>query len=424
MSIICDSTVLLTDLPTLTPTTHQNNVIRLQVSSSIVSSRGPLISLPKNLCNYPNIQQLDFSFNQITESFNMSDLFCTNTKLKTIDFSNNFLTSMPAIDTETFVNFPKAITSMDFSLNQITEVDLWPLFVRTGSLLTIDMSNNQIADYTNMVPISVASFTTPPDPRYFNLDNNDLTYLSDLLLEQYGACSTNGTSRNYFIVAISNLLLTNNPLVCNCQSYQLISYIQDWIVSFPELNDGEALLNQAVCAQPVTVPLQSYLSASFDDYSNCEDYTLPIITDIFCSLTENDTRVTLVPPTYWTTTTTTRPSANGNSNQGRSASIASSWYIILGVVLGIVAVLAVVITIAYRLRSKFSVPNLTDPNNPKKSYEQMKGNTERLSEKNFKLNSMNGIDEHQRVLSNDFEQRKRKQKFGILFFRIMVNIIS
>ncbi|CAF4389735.1 unnamed protein product, partial [Adineta steineri] len=97
---------------------------------------------------------------------------------------------MPMIDAKVFLNFSTTIQSMNFSSNQITDVDLWPLFVKTQNTMTIDLSHNLIRNYTNEIPISLSQFTETPDPRYFYLNDNQIERISDLLLEQYGACET------------------------------------------------------------------------------------------------------------------------------------------------------------------------------------------------------------------------------------------
>ncbi|CAF4910078.1 unnamed protein product, partial [Rotaria sp. Silwood2] len=113
--------------------------------------------------------------------------------------------------------------------------------------MAIDMSNNLIINYTNEVPIYVKQFTETPDPRNFYLDNNQIERLSDILLEQYGACSTiSSLSTAYFLVGISNILLTNNPLICDCESYYLVTFINDRLSDFPDIKNGSALLTQAV----------------------------------------------------------------------------------------------------------------------------------------------------------------------------------
>lgn len=154
--IICNSSSSLTQLPALQPSSLQTNVLQLHISSSIPNAKGPLISLPSNICSYPNIAILDLSYNNINGLVNTSQLAClastliqvdfsynsineiddnlfkSNQNLQTINFSHNNLTLMPLIDGETFVTFPSSIISMNFSYNQITSVDFWPLFVRTG----------------------------------------------------------------------------------------------------------------------------------------------------------------------------------------------------------------------------------------------------------------------------------------------------
>jgi len=180
--------------------------------------------------------------------------------------------------------------------------------------MVIDMSYNYINNYTNIIPVSVEQLTETPDPRYFYLNNNNLTYFSDLLLEQYGACSTlNPLSTAYFIVGISNVLLTNNPLICDCQSYHLITYIKFNIDDFPEIDDGSALITEATCSVPIG---EKYILTNFNASDNCENYTLPNMTNIFCSLDGNNATVTLAPPTYSLSTTTT----NGYETTGSTVS--------------------------------------------------------------------------------------------------------
>ncbi len=156
LSIICNSTLSLTQLPTLIPNTLQSSVTHLRIISSIANTKGPLIRLPTNICSYPNLTILDLSLNNIRGFLNTSELSCLSSKLIHIDFSyNNIntidisffeitrilqsinlsynnLTTMPSITQETFLNFPSTIQSMNFSFNQIINVDFWPLFVRTG----------------------------------------------------------------------------------------------------------------------------------------------------------------------------------------------------------------------------------------------------------------------------------------------------
>jgi hypothetical protein len=298
--------------------------------------------------------------------------------------------------------------------------------------MTIDMSYNLIENYTNNIPITLEQFTETPDPRYFYLNNNHLTYLSDLLLEQYGACSTtNPISTAYFIVGISNLLLTNNELICNCQSYNLITYINDDISDFPEISNGTALLTQTTCSQPTSMAGQPYLSTNFIEYDNCQNYTLPNITDIFCSFNPNDTSITLTPPTYWPSTTTTIQYVTNGSTQitngstqinesSNSSSISLSWYIILGVVLGLVVILAIIISICYlcrdkflpkKYRSKFLKHVRTNGINPNDSYQSIIRNSENLSEKD--LNKPHRASMSTSTHEID-EQEKRTQQLVLL----------
>jgi hypothetical protein len=172
--------------------------------------------------------------------------------------------------------------------------------------MTIDMSHNLITNYTNNIPVDINQYTNTPDPRTLYLNNNQLNRLSDLLLEQYGACSTvSFTSTAYFVVGISNVLLTNNPLICDCQSYNLVTYINEHLSDFRLISSGTALLTQAKCTSPFSTNGQSYIFSNFTNSNSCENYTLPSISDAFCSVYPNATISTLSPPTYWPSTITT-----------------------------------------------------------------------------------------------------------------------
>ncbi|CAF1117673.1 unnamed protein product [Adineta steineri] len=440
LEIICDPVINITEIPILINNTLQINVTQLRVASSISGMRGPLTVLPVNISiSYPNIAILDLSFNMISGFLNTSKLESLGLNLIQVDFSNNFitdidinffngnrniqsinfsqnnLTTMPMIDAKVFLNFSTTIQSMNFSYNQITDVDLWPLFVKTQNTMTIDLSHNLIQNYTNKIPLSLSQFTETPDPRYFYLNDNQIERISDLLLEQYGACETSSfLGIAYFVVGISNLLVTNNPLICDCQSYYLITYINDQINDFPEINHRTALLTQATCTSPSSTVGQKYIFSNFTESNACINYTLPDITDIFCSVYANETITTLSLPTYWpttitTTTTTSTTGINGNltttnseggnnssNNQANSSSNSTSpsWYIILGIVLGLALIIFLIVLSIFlckdRLLPKHFRSKLLNNrnNNLNNSYEPMNPSSEASSQKLFPLHGI------------------------------------
>ncbi|CAF0824181.1 unnamed protein product [Adineta ricciae] len=387
LTILCDPTVNLTELPTLNNSTLQHNVTQLRLASSTNGIRGHLIEFPSNISvSYPKIAILDLSFNMIRGLLNTSKLaglgsnlliidlsdnfitditmnfFQANGMLQSINLSKNNLTRMPSINSATFVAFPSELINMNFSSNQITNLDLWPLFVKTGKTMVIDLSHNLIANYTNQIPISLQQFTETPDPRFLYVNDNQLERLSDVLLEQYGACSTstNSNSVAFFVVGISNMLLTNNPLICDCESYYLVSYIQDNINDFPQMLNRSALITQAKCTSPSSMNGQIYLFSNITETNFCANYRLPNLTDIFCSVYPNDTLHTLAPPSYWSSTSTAvtlqTTVANGtmtistsgsggsiNGTNDTSKSSSPSWYIILGIVLGLLLIIILIV---------------------------------------------------------------------------------
>ncbi|CAM4743322.1 unnamed protein product [Rotaria magnacalcarata] len=394
LDIVCSSIPTFATLPVLNDATLQAGVTELHLSSSTVDTHGPLTRLPTNICSsYSNVAVLDLSWNNITGSLNMSELNCLGTKLIYLDFSNNYISDtdlnflrvnnqmqsinlalnnlikMPTINPDTFVNFPTTFVLMNFSYNQIKNIDLWPLFVKNQNSMIIDMSNNVIQNYTNDIPIYVNQFTATADPRTFNLKNNQIERLSDLVLEQYGACPTiNTTSTAYFLVAVSNMLLTNNNLTCDCESYNFIQFIANNKDDFPQLTNGVALLTQAMCLEPSSMVGQQYIFSNFSAGGACANYTLPSQTNIFCSVYPNDTASTIAPPTYWTPTTTIattliNPNATTSSSSGNGSSVnggtngssnlsSPTWYIILGVVLGLAFIVFLLVLAGYIYRDR------------------------------------------------------------------------
>ena len=157
LTILCDPSVNLTELPTLNNSTLQDNVTQLRLASSTNGIRGHLVEFPSDISvSYPKIAILDLSFNMIRGLLNTSKLaglgsnlliidlsdnfitditmnfFQANGMLQSINLSKNKLTRMPSLNSATFVAFPSELINMNFSSNLITNLDLWPLFVKTG----------------------------------------------------------------------------------------------------------------------------------------------------------------------------------------------------------------------------------------------------------------------------------------------------
>ncbi|CAF5179825.1 unnamed protein product, partial [Rotaria magnacalcarata] len=89
---------------------------------------------------------------------------------------------------------------------------------------------------------------------------------------------------------------------------------------------------------------------------------------IFCSVYPNDTASTIAPPTYWTPTTTIattliNPNATTSSSGGNGSSVnggtngssnlsSPTWYIILGVVLGLAFIVFLLVLAGYIYRDR------------------------------------------------------------------------
>ncbi|CAF0960652.1 unnamed protein product [Didymodactylos carnosus] len=407
LNIACDPTTPLTTLPSMMISALQLNITTLKLYSSIINTNGPLSSLPDNICDYPNIQTLILANNSITGILNTSsmsclqnllnidlsynfieqldnNLFIANRQLVTMNFAHNLINVMPTIDGPYFVNFISELTLMDFSFNQIPSVDLWPIFISTGHYMEINLSNNQIANYINTVPIDMIQLPNLPDARYVDLSNNQLTSVSDILLEMYGACATQSMSSTiYFILGLSALELSGNNLTCDCQSYNLLQVIDDPLNPgiFPLISNGTAPLAKAKCSYPVAAIGQLFINNTYST-KNCSSFTLSTDHSRFCTLYNNSDISTSPAPTYWPSTiasttvisggttggvvngsaTSSTQSNGSNGNTALTGSLTNSTTsLIVGVVLGLAFLIVLVVFLIFscywkKYRSKLS-PN-------------------------------------------------------------------
>ncbi|CAF1198810.1 unnamed protein product, partial [Didymodactylos carnosus] len=369
----CDPTTPLTTLPSMMISALQLNITTLKLYSSIINTNGPLSSLPDNICDYPNIQTLILANNSITGILNTSsmsclqnllnidlsynfieqldnNLFIANRQLVTMNFAHNLINVMPTIDGPYFVNFISELTLMDFSFNQIPSDIIWKL----------------------------------PDARYVDLSNNQLTSVSDILLEMYGACATQSMSSTiYFILGLSALELSGNNLTCDCQSYNLLQVIDDPLNPgiFPLISNGTAPLAKAKCSYPVAAIGQLFINNTYST-KNCSSFTLSTDHSRFCTLYNNSDISTSPAPTYWPSTiasttvisggttggvvngsaTSSTQSNGSNGNTALTGSLTNSTTsLIVGVVLGLAFLIVLVVFLIFscywkKYRSKLS-PN-------------------------------------------------------------------
>jgi hypothetical protein len=113
------------------------------------------------------------------------------------------------------------------------------------------------------------------------------------------------------------------------------------------------------------------------------------------------------------------------------SSVSSSWYIILGVVLGLVAVLAIIISICYLFRAKFFPGKYRpkflnhvriDGNNPNNSYEPIIRNSENLSEKNLQLNGIKPNRASMSTSTYGFNEKDKRTQQLVLLLLLLYNL--
>ena len=227
--------------------TASNN--NLRVARIIIASNNKITALPGNICDYANTELnfIDLSVNFISNSLTRNSFGCIS-KLATLNLSSNRLQTLAE---DTFDNTSNLIT-LDLSknlistipvrlfafklpmlrylylqFNRIIELDAW--FFRLGSILRIDLSNNQIRKLSNNLSIDLADPTFYPQLKnadFVDLRNNSISIFDDSILKMYKICDS--STALYFFQMIYSARFDSNPFVCNCgSSFNLLQFYSD-----------------------------------------------------------------------------------------------------------------------------------------------------------------------------------------------------
>ena len=221
ITFTCQSSVAFQELPLYNYTTAQLlNITSIVVNGLSAISSGPFTSIPPNICLLPNLQvsqtsessfchslnafqNLDLSQNLIQQVDPVGATIGCVSKLVTLDLSYNSIAQFPAamiynmpalenvyfqhnrlmdVPGNAFTNVSR-LKILDFSYNNLTTFELWPLDVQTSA----DFSYNQISTITNRQFFT--TFLNKGLQPAISLTNNGPTInLNDGVYEMYNQC--------------------------------------------------------------------------------------------------------------------------------------------------------------------------------------------------------------------------------------------
>lgn len=252
---------------------------------SIIGKNNFLQALPTNLCTYGiDLRILDLSSNAISSALTSSYLGCM-TALETVDFSNNFISTieenafdslnslisldlsyngLKTLPSNLFVLKVPNLQSLKLQNNMLTEIDVWFFFLK--SINYIDLSRNQITQFVNRIgwtPRSTSTLTQLLSSQStIDLSYNRFTKFDDDILNSYRICNSGDLS--YFLKLMYTAVLTNNNISCTCDSYNMLLWYQTLITN-NAITTVENLF-QTKCATP-----SQYTGKSIFNFVNSDE---------------------------------------------------------------------------------------------------------------------------------------------------------
>lgn len=363
---VCDLTTNSQTTNTLTITCSQLNsnfqlpyyAPNLTTTSSIIAKFNYLQSMPSNLCQFQTtLRILDLSSNLITNNLTVNTLNCLikleflnlsrNSivnidqnafvllgNLQVLDLSHNNLAFLPAT---LFSGFKlKNLKYLFLNNNFLTDIDVW--FFYLNSIIKIDLSYNSINQFTNRIGYTPASQTSNQlaNATLVDLRYNDLTRFDDSILSSYSICKASDLA--YFFYLMSPVLLDQNPFNCSCSSYNMLMFYQT--LSSSSAISQTSNIFKATCFTP-----SLYLGKNIFSFTNSNT----------CTSSGN---VPIVYSCQTTTTVSTSAAAGTIANPNNPELLLGSTAIstttglvsdgqIAGVVVGFLALLALIIGIIY-----------------------------------------------------------------------------
>ncbi|CAF4608268.1 unnamed protein product, partial [Rotaria sp. Silwood2] len=236
----CFSTFTISNTNLLLSCSSNGNVSLLPINNYTVTSlsritslsiqgyngaRGPLQTIPPNVCFLTNLQVLNISFNRISylDSVLLSSSPSCLQALQTLDMSNNFLNEYPSLFLSKTMNMQRFFLRN----NQLESFDLGSIVLVSES---IDLSNNQISKITNNANINISTYNYSPGPSIDLTNNSGIIDLTDTIYEMYGACYEIQQILNASVIPLRVPILTvsffninfgTSKINCTCNQYYL-----------------------------------------------------------------------------------------------------------------------------------------------------------------------------------------------------------
>ena len=228
--------------------------------------QGNLASLPENICQFPNIVIIDFSKNKLKDLTNL----CCLKLLDTLNLSKNIFQRIH----HSWFSCLSYLQRLDFSHNLIDYIEPGVFQYRPRSLAYINLAGNQLIsiDISNLVlgyyfgevnfsRNNLSTITNSLDWKGFdrkdnvgggtvNLNDNNLSRIPTF--SEIGFISIDTILKGVFNY---NLLLENNPFICDCLSFPYIS------LSIPAVQNFAGLM--AKCCSPPS--LRGYTVRTFSE---------------------------------------------------------------------------------------------------------------------------------------------------------------
>lgn len=219
----CPSNVSLPLLPIDNYTLPTLRRIRTLTIQGVNGDRGPLTSIPPNICFFTNLQMLNASFNRLTRldaQFLASDPSCLQS-LNILDISNNNFEEIPSL----FLSEIPQLQEISLQNNVITSLDLALLVVVSGS---VNLANNRISRVSNNANINMSAYSTVPRVSIALQNNSPIIELSDTIFEMYGSCQEVQTLNMVdasivpiLTIGLASINYGSSAINCTCDQYYL-----------------------------------------------------------------------------------------------------------------------------------------------------------------------------------------------------------
>ncbi|CAF0883524.1 unnamed protein product [Adineta steineri] len=243
MTFTCPNGVLMEDIDVYSlDDAYLETIEKVQVVG--IGGRGPLTSIPINICRFKQLKHLDLSNNHINDvSFHF--FFRCLSQLQTLDLHNNFIDEIPiswisemislksinlsqnkisSIPNNMFYNISN-IEIFDVSSNSLTTFELWLIQIKD----LIDYSNNRITHFTNEKNVDLSNYQSEITTKIFFNNTGTKIDFDDGIFEMYNRCGEiNSMYTQYLMKTIQKIHEMNPNLLnwnCSCKYYHLQKYM-------------------------------------------------------------------------------------------------------------------------------------------------------------------------------------------------------